>query len=46
MVEDTAADGILSSELEDVIGDVRLPFARVYMYRLRVQAVVHELTWG
>ena len=35
---------LLTSELEDVIGDVRLSFSRVYT--LRVQAVDHELTWG
>ena len=44
MADDTAANVLLTSELEDVIGDVRLPFSRVYT--LRVQAVDHELTWG
>ena len=44
MVDDTAANVLLTSELEDVIGDVRLSFSRVYT--LRVQAVDHELTWG
>ena len=44
MTDDTAANVLLTSELEDVIGDVRLPFARVYT--LRVQTVAHELTWG
>jgi hypothetical protein len=42
MADDTAANVMLTSELEDVIG--RLPFARVYT--MRVQAVDHELTWG
>jgi hypothetical protein len=44
MADDTAANVILTSELEGVIGDVRLPFARVYM--LRVHAVVHKLSSG
>jgi hypothetical protein len=42
MADDTTADVLLTSELEDVIGDVRLLFVRVYT--LRVQAVAHELT--
>ena len=42
MADDTAANVLLTSELADVIGDVRLPFS----YTLRVQAVDHELTWG
>jgi hypothetical protein len=44
MADDTAANVTLTSELEDVIGDVCLSFARVYT--LRFEAVVHELTWG
>ena len=44
MADDTAANVLLTSELADVIGDVRLSFSRVYT--LRVQAVDHELTWG
>ena len=44
MADDTTANVMLTSELEDVIGDVCLPFSRVYT--LRVQAVAHELTWG
>ena len=44
MADDTVANVLLTSELEDVIGDVRLSFARVYT--LRDQAVVHELNWG
>jgi hypothetical protein len=43
MADDTAANVLLTSELADVIGDVRLSFSRVYT--LRVQAVDHELTW-
>jgi len=35
MADDTAANVLLTSELEDVIGDVRLPFARVYTLRGR-----------
>jgi hypothetical protein len=34
MADDTAANVLLTSELEDVIGDVRLPFARVYTLRV------------
>jgi hypothetical protein len=44
MADDTAANVQLTSELADVIGDVRLCFSRVCT--LRVQAVDHELTWG
>jgi hypothetical protein len=31
-VDDTAANVLLTSEMEDVIGDVRLPFARAYFW--------------
>ena len=44
MADDTAANVLLTSELEDVIGDVRLSFSQVYT--LWAQAVDHEVAWG
>jgi hypothetical protein len=34
MADDTAANNLLTSELEDVIGDVRRSFSRVYTLRV------------
>ena len=34
MADDTTANVQLTSELENVIGEVRLPFAQVYMLRV------------
>ena len=34
MADDTAANVLLTSELADVIGDVRLSFSRVYTLRV------------
>ena len=43
MVDDTTANVMLTSELEDVIGDVRLPFAQVYTLRVTLRATLRVL---